>query len=208
VRSQVRVGAKPQCRCGFSVTAGTAPFLFLGDHLLVVSRISGPIRPRRHSPESRKSCSHAGLRDGETRTRTGDTTIFRSGLRGASGREIPGNKAVSTAVAAPAEYRYLRTFRFVCGMRRLHPTVGRLRCPCARPRRGGWPRSDQRAGWCPARCAVDAAAESLVQAVAQQHEPCRIGGTGGGARLDLDATTSPAACSITRSTSSRPWSRK
>jgi hypothetical protein len=61
---------------GFSVTAGTAPFLFFGDHLLFVSRISGPIRPRSHPPESRKSRSHAGFQDGETRTRTGDTTIF------------------------------------------------------------------------------------------------------------------------------------
>ena len=33
---------------------------------------------RVQAPENKKFSNHAGLRDGETRTRTGDTTIFRA----------------------------------------------------------------------------------------------------------------------------------
>ena len=51
-----------------------------------------------------------GLRDGETRTRTGDTTIFSRYLQAARRREIPANCAVSAKQVQRSDVRNLRAF--------------------------------------------------------------------------------------------------
>ena len=66
-----------------------------------------------------------GPRNGETRTRTGDTTIFsrarRSGLRA----RFPGSYVVSAGVRPTQDVRSLRIFITVCGNgRRLRPRFG------------------------------------------------------------------------------------
>jgi hypothetical protein len=52
-----------------------------GDRLLFISRGRSCSAVTPHKPETGKSSNDAGFSDGETRTRTGDTTIFRQMLR-------------------------------------------------------------------------------------------------------------------------------
>ena len=56
------------------------------------------------------SNNHAGFRHGETRTRTGDTTIFSRYLQAGRRREIPGNRAVSAKQVQQSDVRNLRSF--------------------------------------------------------------------------------------------------
>src|SRR5215218_3162386 len=48
--------------------------------------------------------------DGETRARTGDTTIFRQALYAARDRESPGNSALYAFSSHRSDVRYLRAF--------------------------------------------------------------------------------------------------
>jgi hypothetical protein len=56
-----------------------------------------------------------GPRNGETRTRTGDTTIFSRYLEAARRREIPGHSVVSAKQGQRREVRNLQTFPGDCG---------------------------------------------------------------------------------------------
>ena len=71
------------------------------------------------------STSHAGFRHGETRTRTGDTTIFSRARRSSLRAQIPGSYVVSAGVRRSQDVRSLRIFIAVCGNgRRLRPRFG------------------------------------------------------------------------------------
>jgi hypothetical protein len=67
----------------------------------------------------------AGILHGETRTRTGDTTIFSRARRPAQDGGIPGSHGVSAGTSRSPDVRSLRIFIAVCGNgRRLRPRFG------------------------------------------------------------------------------------
>jgi hypothetical protein len=65
-----------EARAGFQEGSGQPRAISAG-HLLFISHSGGRFDAPRQIPEKRKSCNDAGCGSGETRTRTGDTTIFR-----------------------------------------------------------------------------------------------------------------------------------
>ena len=65
--------------------------LFSGAQAQIRPRSSADFKRTPSHPQNGQSTTHAGFRHGETRTRTGDTTIFSRYLLAARRREIPGN---------------------------------------------------------------------------------------------------------------------
>ena len=63
-------------------------------------------RPRRLAPETRKPRRHRGFRNGETRTRTGDTTIFRESPRAPLRLETPANRQLWRVAARRPCFRF------------------------------------------------------------------------------------------------------
>jgi hypothetical protein len=75
------------------------------------------LMPRR--PEHPETMQDLGLRDGETRTRTGDTTIFSRYVLAAERREIPGNERFLRVGLAPLIFAICAGFHAFQGMARL-----------------------------------------------------------------------------------------
>ena len=80
VVASVRVGPRNREFMRVSRSASGRPRATSSSRLLFVSYSEGRFEPPRPIPEKRKSCSHADCGSGETRTRTGDTTIFSRAL--------------------------------------------------------------------------------------------------------------------------------
>ena len=68
--------------------------LFSGAQAQIRPRSSADFKRTPSHPQNGQSTTHAGFRHGETRTRTGDTTIFSRYLLAAERRETPGKQAV------------------------------------------------------------------------------------------------------------------
>ena len=120
------------CPCGFpqSPPAGARN-----------SRRQAQVRPRierefqaqAHSLENRESSNHQGLRDGETRTRTGDTTIFSRRVELSNSTKMPGNERVSAGCAWVSKPRRFHSFRRGSGDGRLLVSRWRPMLPGAGP---------------------------------------------------------------------------
>jgi hypothetical protein len=87
------------------------------------SPICLPVRAvAHHNQKGGASSNHGPSSDGETRTRTGDTTIFSRARRPAQDGGIPGSHAVSAGTPRSPDVRSLRIFIAACGNgRRLRP---------------------------------------------------------------------------------------
>jgi hypothetical protein len=99
-----------QYRCGLSARGPGACGAFFWAQAHIRPKSGRRFLARLHPPENEKSRNHAGFRDGETRTRTGDTTILSRYLQAARRREIPGNDAVSAKMVQRSDVWNLRSF--------------------------------------------------------------------------------------------------
>ena len=90
--------------------------LFSGAQAQIRPRSSADFKRTPPHPQNGQSTNHAGFRHGETRTRTGDTTIFSRYVRAAERREIPGNERFLRVGLAPLIFAICAGFHAFQGM--------------------------------------------------------------------------------------------